>query len=162
MTSSLLNVIVNPVSILTRPTGTSSYAQNNLIASSATAGSIVVPSFNCGSGPVSITRFRLTSDITTGWGAAVLTISLWLAPPTYTNGDHAAYAVATGSANLLGTWNVTLVQYADGAGGATASFQPLQIMPLTGVIFWDLQLESSSSLTPISLQTFTLTAECAA
>jgi hypothetical protein len=162
MTSNLLNVIINPQSSFTRPANTTAYAQNNLVGTSTTAASCVVPSFATGSGPVSITRFRLTTDITTGWTAPTFNIRIWNVAPTYSAGDGSGYAIATGGASLLGTFSITLAQFADAASGAVTSFQPLQIAPLSGVIFWDIQYTASGSLTPISAQTFTLTAECAA
>lgn len=164
MPNILQNIIVNPTSTLIRPSNTTAYSQNDLIASSVTAASVVVPSFACGSGPVSMTRFRLWTSATTGWGSAAFNVGLWLAPATYTNGDNGAYALATGSAGFLGQFTITLTQFADGAAGVCTSFQPIQIVPSygVGVLYWDLQYTSAPGLTPISAQSFILTPEMAA
>ena len=82
--------------------------QNNLIASSTTAGAVVVPSFTTPGGGAIITRLRLATNKATGWDAVTLRARLWLASPTYTNGDGAAYAIATGAAGLLGQFDISL------------------------------------------------------
>jgi hypothetical protein len=154
--------IANPTSTLTRPADTTAYAQNDLIASSATAGSVVVPSFAITGGSAIIPRLRLFTNVTTGWDAAVIRVRLFTAAPTYTNGDNGAYARATGSDGLIARYDVTLTQQGDGAAG--------QAPPLDGgaafvklasgtAVYWDLQLVSAAGVTPISGQTFTVTAE---
>lgn len=154
-------------STLTRPNNTTAYAQNTLIASSATPGSIVVPSFafpspdNSGA---AIARIRLWTSATSGWGGATFTLTLWTAAPTYTNGDTGAYAVATGSAGHVARFTCTLVQYGDGAAGSciplTGNFVGQGIAP-NSQIYWDLQYTGSASLTPIANQTFIVTPETA-
>lgn len=155
----------NPTSVLTRPADTTAYSTNDLIASSTTAGSIVVPSvaqaarltLNSGT----ITRVRLNTNATTGFSAATFTIRLWSTAPTYTNGDNGAYAVATGAAGWLGSFTATLEQQADGAYGAgvpTAGNGVVFALPVDQTaIYWDLQITSAA--TPIASQTFTLTLE---
>lgn len=157
-----------PCGVLTRPADTNAYASGDLIASSTTAGSVVVPScivarFPAGaSGPNSgiVTRFRLATNVTTGWGSAVITLNFWSAAPTYTNGDNGAYAVATGAAGYLGQVSVTLTQFGDGAAGqgawAVGNFAALRTS-VGQVIYWDMQV--AATLTPISGQTFTLVPE---
>lgn len=155
----------NPTSTLTRPADTTAYALNDLIASSTTAGSVVVPSFTAtrvAAGSGTIPRVRLYSNVTTGWDAATVTIRLWSAAPTYTNGDNGAYAVATGAAGYLASFPVTLNQVADGAYGvaAPAVGNALSFKLTSGTsIFWDLQLTTIAGNTPISAQTFTLIPE---
>jgi len=154
--------ITNPTSTLTRPANTTAYAANDLIASSATAGSIVVPSFAIATnaGGAILHRLRLRTNAGSGWNGVTLAINLWSAAPTYTNGDNGAYAVATGSAGWLANFLFSLTQFGDGAIGAG---------PLTGAneialklasgtsVFWDLQILNAA--TPISGQTFLLTGE---
>lgn len=154
--------------VLTRPADTTAYSSGDLIASSTTAGSVVVPScvvarFAAGqNGPNSgiVTRFRLYTNVTTGWGAAVITINLWSTAPTYTNGDNGAYAVATGAAGYLGQVAVTLTQFSDGAAGqgvwTVGNFGAIRTTA-GQTIFWDMQV--AATLTPISGQTFTLIPE---
>jgi hypothetical protein len=160
-TSNSSGAITNPTSTLTRPADTTAYAANDLIASSTTAGSIVVPSFaiaNAAGGAI-IPRMRLSTTATTGWGTT-LTVTLWSAAPTYTNGDNGAYAVATGAAGRLAAFSCTLTQYGDGAAGSCVitSGNALVLKLASGTaVYWDLQ--ATAAATPISGQTFTLTSE---
>lgn len=161
---SILSVtpITNPTSTLTSGTATAMTAANNFIASSTTAGSIVVPSFNCtglASGGACIMRgWRLTTNATTGWGTT-LNVNLWSAAPTYTNGDGAVYAVATGGANFLGSCAVTLTQYADAASGRCAPDvgNEINFLPVGQAVFWDLR--GTATVTKTSGQTFKITSE---
>lgn len=156
--------ITNPAAVLTRPANTTNYAQNNLVASSTTAGSVSVPSVaiaNAAGGAL-IPRLRLATNKAAGWDTAVIRVRLWSAAPTYTNGDGGAYAVATGAAGFLAQFDVTLSQFGDGAIGAGApgvgTAAAIKLASGTA-IFWDLQYTGSAALTPASGQTFTLTAE---
>lgn len=151
----------NPTSTLTRPANTTAYAASQLVASSTTAGSVTVPNFaiaNSAGGAV-IPRVRLTTNATTGWGTT-LTVTLWRTAPTYTNGDGGTYAVATGASGMLAQFSCALTQYGDGATGncaiAVGNFLTLALASGTAV-YWDVQ--TTAAATPISGQTFTLTAE---
>lgn len=151
--------------VLTRPNDTSAYAANDLIASSITAGSVVVPSCvvarQANPGSALTGGFRLYTNVTTGWDAAQLKVRFWAVAPTYSAGDNSAYAVATGARQYLGEGTVTLTQYGDGAAGRGApsvgSFFAFKLTNTTSV-FWDLQ-DISGALTPIANQTFTLVPE---
>jgi hypothetical protein len=105
---------------------------------------------------------RLRTNIAAAWDQVSLRVRLWAVAPTFTNGDGAAYAVATGSASLLGQYDVTLGQFGDGAAGfgipsvGTAAWAKLASGTL---VYWDIQYLGSAALTPASGQTFTLTAE---
>lgn len=137
--------ISTPTSVLTLPSGTPSYAAGQLIASSATAGSVVVPSFTAAqrsAGGGSIPRVRLYSNHTTGLDGIQLDIDLWSAAPTFTNGDNAAYAVATGAAGYLGSVRITMVQATDGAYGiATPNIGDAIFFALASgaAIFWTMR-----------------------
>jgi hypothetical protein len=152
--------ITNPASTLTRPANTAAYAANQLIASSTTAASIMVPSFATGMGAGILPRLRLRTNAPSGWGGVNLSINLWSAAPTYTNGDGGAYAPATGSAAWLANFLIlSLQQFGDGAigsGGLTSANEMAFRLGATAV-YWDLQILSAA--TPMSGQTFTLTAE---
>jgi hypothetical protein len=154
-------IIQNPTSVLTRPANTTAYAQNDLIAGNVTAGSIVVPSLawpkRQGAG-AKLSRLRLLTNATTGWGKT-LTARLWSAAPTYTNGDNGAYAVATGAAGYLGKADFTLSQWADGAVDSVVLSPEMRLQLAAALVYWDLQLTDAAGATPISGQTFTLTAE---
>jgi hypothetical protein len=155
--------ITNPTSILTRYPNTIAYAANQLVASSTTAGSVVVPSFaiaTSGGGAI-ISRVRIRTSVTTGWGNVNLSINLWTTAPTYTNGDGGAYVVATGSAGWIANFLINgMLQFGDGAigsGGLTSANEMAIKLTSGTAIFWDIQILSAA--TPISGQTFTLTAE---
>lgn len=152
----------NPTSTLTRPANTTAYAQGELIASSTTAGSVVVPSIPLGPSIV-LARVRLATNVTTGWGGASLTVTLWSSAPTYTNGDGGAYAPATTGAGtyMVAQFPITLTQFADGAAGNGALAVGNAVLLPGGTYYWDIEDTNSAGLTPISQQTFTLTAEVA-
>lgn len=156
--------ITNPTGTTTRPANTTNYAQNQLIASSTTAGSVSVSSVAIANsaGGALIPRVRLATNKASGWDATVIRVRLWSTAPTYTNGDGGAYAVATGAAGFLGQYDVTLTQYGDGAIGAgSPSVGNAAVIKLASgtSVFWDMQYISAAALTPASGQTFTLTAE---
>jgi hypothetical protein len=154
--------ITNPTSTLTRPANTTPYAANQLIASSTTAASIVVPFFSIATaaGGAINTRLRLRTNATIGWGGVNISVNLWSAAPTYMNGDGAAYAPATGSAAWLANFLIPLQQFGDGAigsGGLTSANEMAIKLASGTAIYWDLRILSAA--TPVSGQTFTLTAE---
>ena len=155
--------ITNPTSVLTRPANTTAYASGQLIASSTTAGSVVVPSFSIASaaGGAILPRIRIRASLSpSSWQGVNLSVNLWSAAPTYTNGDAQPYAVATGSATWLANYLVTLTQFGDGAVGAGpltgANEMALKLASGTAV-YWDLQVLNSA--TPAAGQTFTLIPE---
>ena len=94
--------ITNPTSTLTLPGTTTAYAPGELMASSATAGSVVVPSFAIpnSAGGFYLPGLILTSNDTasTAYPGTIVQIDLWRVAPTFTNGNLGAYAVATGAA----------------------------------------------------------------
>jgi hypothetical protein len=155
--------ITNPTSILTRPANTTAYASGQLIADNVTAGSIGSHSFaiSTSAGGAIIPRLRLRTNATSGWGGVNVSINLWSAAPTYTNGDGGAYAPATGGASWLTNFLVSaMVQFGDGAVGAgspTIANEMMIKLASGTAIFWDLQILSAAI--PTSGQTFTLTAE---
>lgn len=157
--------MANASSVLTRPADTMAYAQNDLIASNTTAGSIAVPSLSvlrvaAGSGLVR--RFRLYTNKTSGMDTLTFRARFWSAAPTYSAGDNGAYGVATGAAGYLGHADFTMAQFGDGAAaiGVPAIGSELGIKLGSGqAIYWDLQITSAAGFTPASAQTFTMVAE---
>lgn len=158
-----------PSSVLTRPADTNIYAAGDLIASSTTGGSVVVPSFTGvrAAGRTSLIRGgRLVSNVTTGWGV-LLSIDLFLASaaaagaPTFAAGDNAAYAVTTGAARWIGRMTGTLLQFADGAAGPL-TLSGVNEIPVdftaedAYLVYWTLAVGAAMTPTPISAQTFTL------
>jgi hypothetical protein len=160
-------------STLIRPANTSAYAQNDLIASNVTAGSIVVPSFTIprdDASIIEIIRGTLYTNLTTGFTTFQGHIDLWDAAPTFTNGDNGAYAVATGAAHWIGHLTTQVSSaYQAGADGAALSAvvgeantddytreHQYFARSIGGKIYWSMREIDSTGFTPISGQTFTL------
>ena len=153
----------DPAGSFARPANTTPYAAGQLIASSTVAASVVPPTLSISTPTNSaiIPILKLATNATTGW-ATTLTVTLWTGAPTYSSGDGATYAVATSGAGkyFFAQYACTLAQFGDGAGGScspTVGNTPKVTLPLGAVLFWDLQ--ATAAVTPISGQTFTLTAE---
>jgi hypothetical protein len=95
----------------TTPSGTTAYSAGQLIANSATAGSVTPLSFTVcrvNAGTFQIDRIRAkTTD--TGFAGQTLRIWLYKDAPTLTNGDHGT-ALSTES-NFLGETYVTLASH---------------------------------------------------
>lgn len=158
--------LTNPTSTLTLPSTTTAYSAGQLAANSATAASVVVPSFSIANsaGGALIPRLRLSTNDTTstGWGGVSVQVDLWLAAPTFTNGDRGAWSPATGTANHLASFTGTMSSvYGDGAYcELSPSVGQIAVPKLaSGVtIYWTLQAVSATGVTGAS-KTFTLTAE---
>jgi hypothetical protein len=92
----------------TTPSGTTAYSSSQLIANSASAGSVTPLSFsacrvNGGTGMVRRVRIKTTD---TGFAGQSVTLYLYRDSPTATNGDHATWL--TTESNYLGAVAVTL------------------------------------------------------
>lgn len=158
--------ITNPTSTLTMTSATTAYTANQIIATSATAGSIVNPSFAIlnSAGGAAISRLRLSvNDATsTAWGAQTIQVDLWSTTPTWTNGDRAAWALATGAAGHLGSFSCTMSAvngdgvYAE-CSPSVGNFAGVKLASGTS-IFWSLKATTGSGVTGAS-KVFTLTAE---
>ena len=160
-------------SSFTRPANVTPYAQNQLIASSTSAGSIVVPSFTFDV-PGDYEFLEITGGILlfpqpTGMTTFAGIIDLWSAAPTFTNGDGGAYAVATGAAGWIGRLASETADarkaFADGtpldvSPGATYTAQysgmPL-IVGRNSAIYWSLRESDATGFTPTSAEVITLT-----
>lgn len=157
--------ITNPTSTLTLPATTTAYAIGQLVASSATAGSVVVPSFSIpnSAGGFYVPRIRLsTNDSTsTAWGLAVVKIDLWSAAPTFSGGDRTAVAVATGTAGHLAAYNCTMsAEYGDGAYAECGLSASPAIKLASGTsVFWTASVVTPGSGVTGASKVFTLTAE---
>lgn len=166
VTSVTSGAITNPTSTLTMTSATTAYTTNQLIASSATAGSIVVPSFaiaNSAGGAI-IKRLRLdTADATsTAWGSQTVTVDLWSVAPTFTNGDRGTYSPSTGTGAHLGQFTCALsAEYGDGAYSECSSVvDTMAVVKLASgtSVFWTLTASTGSGVTGAS-KVWTLTAE---
>ena len=159
------NAISRVSSTLTRPADTVTYAQNDLIASSTTAGSISVPTLTVPNRVQGlrymIRRVILTTPKTTGMSAFQAFIEFWKDAPTFTNPDNGAYAVATGAASYLGrTTTTVMTQAADGGYCEGVPTTGVEIV-LEGIptVYWSLKEADATGFFPSSAQTFVLTAE---
>lgn len=147
------------LSSFTMTSSTTAYTAGQLIANSATAGNVVVPSFSLQNitGPyTAITRGRLqiNDSTSTAWGGQTITIDLWSAAPTFTNGDRGAYSPATGTANHLGSLTCVMsAEYGDGVYSecsvATGNFISLGLGSSTP-IYWSATATSGSGVTGAS------------
>ena len=92
----------------TTPSGTSAYASGNLIANSATAGSVTPLSFTVCSatGQSGMVRRVRVKTPDTGFAGQSVRIHLYKTSPTPTNGDHAAWL--TTESTYIGALDVTL------------------------------------------------------
>ena len=157
------SLIANPFSILTLTSATTAYSANQLIANSATAGQVTVPVVILPKPTTFIPRVRLSSNdaTTTAWPAQTIQIDLWSSAPTFTNGDRAAFAVATGSANHLGAY--TCIMSASNGDGYYAECGPaVGSAPAyalnTSSLYWTAQAITGSGVTGAT-KTLTLTIE---
>lgn len=164
--ATLSPAVTGPTSALTMTSATTAVAAGSLIATSATAGSVVVPSFAIANsaGGAAIGRLRLSTNDTTStaWGGVKLQVDLWLAAPTFTNGDRGAFLPATGTANHLAAFICTMsAEYGDGAYAecipASGSFVIPKLASGTSV-FWTLQAVTLSGVTGAS-KVWTVTVE---
>jgi hypothetical protein len=160
------------VSTLTRPADTNAYAQNDLIASSTTAGSVVVPSFVADIDETDL--IEITGGILYTSGEAVATfavhVDLWSVAPTFTNGDNGTYAIASGMASWLGHLSSDVVgTFGRGTDGAAMDLSPgstyLSGYSTEGIfwarkpgdkLYWSMYESDSTGMTPTSGETFRL------
>lgn len=147
------------------------YSNNSLIASAAAAGSVSVPFFATPQAALSIAGIRLATNISgtlaggvyanSGFSNANLAVTLWALTPTYNSGDAGPYSLATGNANFLATFLVSLAQNGDGASGrgilVGGNVAALKFASAQNVN-WDLQMVTGT-YQPVASQTFTLTVE---
>jgi hypothetical protein len=70
-------------------------------------------------GAIERLRLQSTDPTSTAWAGASVQIDLWSAPPTWTNGDHAAWLPATGSASHIASFTGMFPSAVWGDGLAT-------------------------------------------
>lgn len=159
--------LTNPSSTLTLPVTTTAYTSGQLIANSATAGSVVNPSFSIlnTAGGASIGRLRLSINDTTStaWAGQTIQVDLWTATPTWTNGDRGTWLPATGAASHLASYACVLPTpvWGDGLGTEcslnTGNFAGVKLASGSS-IFWSLKASTGSGVTGAS-GVFTIIAE---
>lgn len=157
--ASVSGVSTNPTSTLTMTSATTAYTSGQLIATSATAGSVVVPSFAIANsaGGAAIYRVRLdTNDTTsTAWGGQTINMDLWTTAPTFTNGDRGTYSPATGTGAHLALFVCSVSsEYGDGAYAECipsqgAAFALVKLGSGTA-IYWTMTASTGSGVTGAS------------
>lgn len=111
--------MANPSGSVTTPNSVTTYAAGDLVANSATAGSVTPMSFTASriaTGSFMLRRVRLfkTSVVLTG---ASFWVHLWSASPTVTNGDDGVF-LPSGLLTYIGAFAVTMDRaFSDGACG---------------------------------------------
>ena len=126
---------------------TTAYTANQLVANNGTAGSIINPSFAVPTAGGAIPRLRLYSDdIGTGWQGATVQVDLWSSSPTWTNGDHAAWKPATGTAAHLASYSCTFPSAVWGDGLATECSinQGNYASVIATTIYWSVEVTAAS------------------
>lgn len=157
-------IIVAPQSSFTRPANTTQYSAGDLVANSATAGSVSPLTFSMNglgrSGMVRRARITKTTNAST---AATFTLHLFDNEPTVANGDNGALSVATNLDSWLGTIALDMSSGAE-AGGSTVISQVSAAVaigvskPTAGGVVYGL-LEAVGTYTPGSAEVFTLRLE---
>lgn len=141
----------------TRPADTTQYAAADLVANSATAGSVTLMTFAFPSSgrPIWLRRIKITKSDPDVTGAV---FRLWLhkdSAVTFSNGDNGALSIASSSlaiGDVIVTSDVTIAASLTGAGDvATTTFDPgLHLLPATVYGF----LEARGTYTPGSEEVF--------
>lgn len=149
-----------------RPNDTNSYAIGDIIAQSTTAGScsgvaVAVARANDKTGM--LRRCRVKINDVTPWTNAVLKVHVFKDPPTFTNGDNAAFSGGLSESNYIGSFDVTLDRvfsdYVKGIGVPTIGSE-MNFEPHSGSqnIYYVLEARSAVS-TPGAGKTFTVVFE---
>jgi hypothetical protein len=157
-------MIFTPSASFTRPADTTAYAQNDLVANSTTAASVVPMSFGLNaSGRWGIIRGARLYKSGTTVTSATFTVFLFTASPgTPTNGDNGAFGVAS-SAGFLDSFAIDLATgaLAGGTTGVKKRSAALAIpfcFPTANSKLYAL-LRADAAYTPASSETFELTLE---
>ncbi len=158
-------MIITPSYTFQRATGTTQYGANELVANSATAGSVVPLSWSMkrlgGSGLIRGVRFYKSATTST---AAVFNLFLFNASPgTPTNGDNGTFGVAT-VANLFA---VVTCDMSTGAFAGTAGLfkrtgsvdTSIDFSNVNSTIYGLLSTGTGGTYTPADSETFTITLE---
>ena len=147
-------------STFTLPSSTTAYTAGQLMANSATGASVVVPSFPVSAqGPqadIIVARGELFINDTTAssWNGQTITIHLWSAAPTFTNGDRSTYSPTTGTGSHLASFDCVMSSiYGDGVYGECAintGNAAVLPAPSTTRIYWTAVAKTGSNTTGAS------------
>ena len=138
------------VSTLSLTATTTAYTTGQFVANNATAGSVTNPSFTMPAlgGVIPRLRVQTTDTTSTAWASASIQIDLWSAAPTWTNGDHAAWLPATGSASHIASYSCIFPTAVWGDGLATECTinQGNYASAITTTIYWSVKANSGSGI----------------
>lgn len=160
-----VGAIANPSSSFSVPNSSATYDIGDLIADSATAGSVTPLSFagvaRVAAGAASIIKARL-SKTGTGIVGASFVLHLYSASPTVTNGDTGAWQ-SNQAANYLGAFEFSLANakvFSDGVSinGITQTGYPITVDLSSGTTIYGL-LEARGAYVRTAAETFTVTLE---
>ena len=147
----------------TRPGNTTAYASGQLVANSATAGSVTPMSFTVGGnsmpGQFRLSRIRLFKSGTSSTNAQ-FRLHLYSVAPTVANGDGGAWSTNQ-AATYLGSIDVTgMKAFTDGCAdvGDDAAGSEHWIRLAAGTTFYGL-IEARAAYTPAASEQFTVTLE---
>ncbi len=146
-----------------RPSDTTQYSANDLVANSTTAGSVSPLSFTIGTGEgrgIKIVGGKLQKSATTTTSSSMI-LHLYTSSPTVANGDNGAFS--TDTAGYLGKITFpTMTAFTDDAlatmdaGAVSGGFNAINAyLGSTSVIYGLLQ--AVATYTPASAETFTAT-----
>lgn len=156
-------MIKTVTAIFARPANTTAYADGDLVANNATAGSVVPMQFKIrdgrsGNGAVKILRARLAKS-----QASVTTpnfrLHLFSSSPTVANGDNGAIVPSVASAYLGSVDLDAGVLTGDGAAGVAALSVPINVTLNSGAQTIFGLLAARAAYTPASGETFRVTLE---
>lgn len=148
----------------TRPSDTTAYADEDLVANSTTAGSVVPMSFPIGVANgrgVKIVGLTILKSDGTDVANATFSVRLYGSSPTVANGDNGA--ISTDVAGYIGEISpAIMLAYTDDAktqiyaGAVSGGFNPLYHYLRSSSTIYGL-LKAEAAYTPASAETFTVT-----
>jgi len=162
---SIVGAIANPSASFSVPNSAATYAIGDLIANSATAGSVTPISFanvaRVAAGAFSAVRARLHKT-GTGIVGAAFRLHLYSASPTVTNGDDGAF-LPNQAANYLGAFEfgtTNMRVHSDGVAcnGVTQTGYPITVDLSSGTTIYGL-VEAAGAYVRTAAETFTFTLE---
>lgn len=143
----------------TRPSDTTAYADNDLVANSTTAGSVVPLRFAVGRGGIKVVGARIQKSDETDVANATFTLHLFGSSPTVANGDNGAisYNLADkfGEISFATMVAATDEGYALANGGQSILPDGLYWYSAAGVVYGLIQAEAAYS--PASAEVFGVT-----
>lgn len=154
-------VILTESQSFTRPSDTTQYGLDELVANSTTAGDVVPLTFSAHNNMFNeyIRRIRLTKTGTSVTSAS-FRVHFYGVSPTCANGDNAAFSTNQ-AANYYGAFDVTIAQaFTDGASGQgiPVNGSEINLQVASGQKIYAL-IQAKGTYTPASAEVFTVTIE---